>query len=273
VGVGGPRRARRRSPRGPRGLAHRRSRPHRPLGHGGAHGDRKPPGRWPCASATARRVGRPRAWQPGSPPGPGGPEAPWPQGGARGRARRVGCLGVRRPGGWGWCTPRDRRRGRGATRAAALVQDAVVDRQRDGRQRAAWLGGGGRQGHPVALAPGPGGGLAARDGRGAEPGGPWPRGLWWPPRVPEAVWRRRVGWLPGAADAGGGRAVGEVWATRPCRVSPWCGSGASGLWHCPIWLWSCARGGGWRFMESCTAGGVRSHASGPQGSAHKREAV
>jgi hypothetical protein len=73
----------------------------------------------------------------------------------------------------GWLVPGPRRCARPApARAAALVQAAVVDRHRAGRPRDAWMGGGGRQGHHVALAPGPGAGLDARACRGVAPRGP-----------------------------------------------------------------------------------------------------
>jgi hypothetical protein len=56
--------------------------------------------------------------------------------------------------------------------AEALVQEAVVALQLDGRHRADLLGVVGRQGHQVALATGPGAGLAEMDCRGAEHRGP-----------------------------------------------------------------------------------------------------
>jgi hypothetical protein len=78
------------------------------------------------------------------------------------------------------------------------------------------------------------------DCRGAEQRGPVAPVTFWPPRVPEEVVPRRLDLVKGESDDGGVLEVGEVWATRPCRVSPWCWSCSIWLWNCPIWLWSCA---------------------------------
>jgi hypothetical protein len=119
LAVGGPRLARRPHQRCPRCLATLRSGPQRRLWHGGAPDERRRPGRWPCSSALAGRLGRTRACHPWTPLAPGGLTSPWPPGGARGLARRAGCLWAPRPGCAGCGTPRDRSPGAGAPRGEA----------------------------------------------------------------------------------------------------------------------------------------------------------